>query len=45
MLAGGEDIPVIIQADKNSRTDLLIKIIDEAQLAEATTISVSTASE
>ena len=44
-LAGGEDIPVIIQADKNSRTDLLIKIIDEAQLAEATTISVSTASE
>ena len=45
ILAGGEDIPVIIQADKNSRTDLLIKIIDEAQLAEATTISVSTASE
>ena len=43
ILAGDPDIPIIIQADKNSRTELLIKIIDEAQLAEARKISVATA--
>lgn len=42
MLAGGEDLPVIVQADQDSKTDLLIRIIDEAQLAEATKISVAT---
>ena len=43
MLAGGEDVPIIIEADKNSRTELLVRIIDEAKLANARTISVATA--
>ena len=40
--AGGWVLPVIVQADQDSKTDLLIRIIDEAQLAEATKISVAT---
>ena len=43
MLAGGEDVPIIIEADRNSRTELLVRIIDEAKLANARTISVATA--
>lgn len=43
ILAGDPDMPIIIQADKNSRTELLVRIIDEAQLAEARKISVATA--
>ncbi len=41
-LASGEDVPVIVQADKDSKTDLLIRIIDEAKLADAKKISVAT---
>ena len=37
-----EDIPVIIQADAVSQSGLLVRIIDEAKLAGATKVSVST---
>ena len=41
-LAADKDVPVIVQADKDSKTDLLIHIIDEAKLADAKKISVAT---
>jgi len=41
-LAADQDVPVIVQADKDSKTDLLIRIIDEAKLADARKISVAT---
>ncbi|MFM1832427.1 MAG: hypothetical protein RLZZ461_743 [Planctomycetota bacterium] len=41
-LAADQDVPVIVQADKDSKTDLLIRIIDEAKLADAKKISVAT---
>ena len=41
-LASDKDTPIIIQADKESKTDILIRIIDEAKLADATKISVAT---
>ena len=36
-----EDLPVIIQADKNSQSGLLVRIIGEAKLAGATKVSVA----
>ena len=38
-----EDIPVIIQADTVAQSGLLVRIIDEAKLAGAEKVSVSTA--
>lgn len=38
-----EDLPVIIQADKNSQSGLLVQIIGEAKLAGADNVSVSAA--
>jgi len=37
-----EDMPVIIQADTNSQSGKLVRIIDEAKLAGATKVSVAT---
>ncbi|MBI1368387.1 MAG: biopolymer transporter ExbD [Planctomycetes bacterium] len=37
-----EEIPVIIQADNNSQSGMLVRIIDEAKLAGATKVSVAT---
>jgi len=37
-----EDIPVIIQADSQAETGLLVSIIDEAKLAGATKVSLAT---
>lgn len=37
-----EDIPVIIQGDTSAQLGLFVRIIDEAKLAGATKISVST---
>ena len=37
------DMPVIIQADKNSSVDLYTKVHDEAALAGATSINLATA--
>ncbi len=37
-----EDVPVIIQADTASAGGLLVRIVDEAKLAGATKVSVST---
>ena len=37
-----EDVPVIIQADKGSLTDLLVKVVGEAKLGGATQISLAT---
>jgi biopolymer transport protein ExbD len=36
-----EMIPVIIQADKNARSGLLVQIIDEAKLAGAEKVSIA----
>lgn len=36
-----EDVPVIIQADKEAQTGLLVSIIDEAKLAGATKVSLA----
>ena len=41
-LQGGEDVPVIIQADRGSHSDLLVRIIDEAKLGGAEKVSVAT---
>ena len=38
-----EDLPVIIQADQNARSGLLVRIIGEAKLAGATKVSVAAA--
>ena len=37
-----EPIPVIIQADKGSVTDLLVRVVDEAKLAGAKKVSIAT---
>ena len=37
-----EPMPVIIQADKSVRTELLVRVIDEAKLAGASTVNLST---
>ncbi len=37
-----EDMPVIIQADKSVRTELLVRVIDEAKLAGASAVNIST---
>ena len=39
-----EDIPVIVQADTEAKTGLLMRIIDEAKLAGAVKVSVATRS-
>jgi biopolymer transport protein ExbD len=36
-----EDLPVIIQADTDSQSGLLVRIIDEAKLAGATKVSLA----
>jgi biopolymer transport protein ExbD len=36
-----EDVPIIIQADTDAQTGLLVRIIDEAKLAGATKVSVA----
>lgn len=36
-----EDVPVIIQADKESQSGLLVRVIDEAKLAGATKVSLA----
>ena len=42
----GEDdsLPVIVQADKTVSTDLLVRVIDEAKLGGAQTVSIATES-
>ena len=35
-----EDVPVIIQADENAQTGLLVRVVDEARLAGADKVSV-----
>ena len=37
-----EDLPVIIQADKNVAAGIFVQVIDEAKLAGATKVSVAT---
>ncbi len=37
-----EDLPVIIQADKNAKSGLMVRIIDEAKLGGAETVSIAT---
>jgi len=37
-----ENVPVIIQADQNVKTGLLIRVIDEAKLAGAEKVSIAT---
>jgi biopolymer transport protein ExbD len=37
-----EDMPVIIQADKGGRVELIVRIIDEAKLGGAKKVSLST---
>lgn len=37
-----EDVPVIIQADSNAQSGLLVRVIDEAKLAGAVKVSVAT---
>lgn len=37
-----EDLPVIIQADTNAESGMLVRIIDEAKLAGALKVSVAT---
>lgn len=37
-----EDVPVIIQADSAAQSGLLVRVIDEAKLAGATKVSLST---
>ncbi|EDY81596.1 transport energizing protein, ExbD/TolR family [Verrucomicrobiia bacterium DG1235] len=41
-LSQKEKMPVIIQADKTVTTELLIRVIDEAKLAGAESVNVST---
>jgi len=42
----GQDdaLPVIVQADKTVVTDLLVRVIDEAKLGGAQTVSIATES-
>ena len=41
-LSQKEKMPVIVQADKTVTTELLIRVIDEAKLAGALSVNVST---
>lgn len=41
-LLQAEQLPVIIQADRSVPTELLVQVIDEAQLAGASQISIAT---
>ena len=41
-LTQGEDMPVIIQADRAVPTDLLVRVIDESKLGGAKAVSIST---
>lgn len=41
-LTQGEDMPVIIQADRTVPTDLLVRVIDESKLGGAKAVSIST---
>ena len=41
LLAKGEDMPVIVQADVASQSGLLVRIIYEAKLGGATKVSVA----
>ena len=43
MIQKDDKIPVIIQADKAAKSGMLVRIIDEAKLAGAIKVSVSTA--
>ncbi|MBL8844037.1 MAG: biopolymer transporter ExbD [Planctomycetes bacterium] len=38
-----EDIPVIVQADSNAASGLLVRIIDQAKLAGASKVSIASA--
>lgn len=37
-----EDMPIIIQADKDAKSSILVRVIDEAKLGGATKVSVAT---
>jgi biopolymer transport protein ExbD len=37
-----EDVPVVVQAEETTRSGLLVRVVDEARLAGATKVSVST---
>ena len=41
-LTSEEDMPVIIQADRTVPTELLVRVIDEAKLGGAMSVSIST---
>ena len=41
--AGNEAMPVVIQADENARSGLLVRVIDEAKLGGAKDVSLATA--
>lgn len=41
-LIQAEQMPVIVQADREVRTELLIRVIDEAKLAGANVVNVAT---
>jgi biopolymer transport protein ExbD len=41
-LCGKEALPVVIQADENARSGMLIRIIDEAKLGGAKDVSLAT---
>ena len=43
MIQKEKDIPVIVQADRNAASWLLVRVIDEAKLAGAQTVSIATA--
>lgn len=40
-----EDRPIVIQADRQVTTDLLVRVIDEAKLGGATSVNIATAAE
>jgi len=44
LLARG-DLPVIVLADRNVRTELLVDVIDEAKLGGATSVNIATRSD
>jgi biopolymer transport protein ExbD len=40
-----KDRPVVIQADRRATTDLLVRVMDQAKLAGATSLSIATVQE
>ena len=42
MLLRAQDRPVVIEADRTVTTDLLVKVIDQAKLAGATSVNIAT---